>query len=304
MLNSVKGWQGGYFKGGGVYDWLQMDLGQETLVAGVAIQASLICPYNGCQYVTQIGVQYGTSTSQFYDAKSSTGNIRLFPVSTTGNPVIDELMFNLPVSARYIKITMYDWTTSSYAATRAGVLMWSKQCKNCPSNTFKDYTGFLREFSCTPCQQYSTSLPGSPSQDLCICNLGYLLNNASNSRSGCRRCGVDMYRSNNSCHKCPVASTSMEVSARIEDCICMLGYSGPDGGPCVACNVGKYKATNGSSLCIDCPLHTWADKKNMTACLSCKEFLKSPGGETESTAQNTSESCFCRPDVSVVYYRT
>jgi hypothetical protein len=295
MINSIRGWQGGNFKGDGRFDWLQMDLGQETLVAGVAIQASLICPYNGCQFVTQIGVQYATSSSQFYDAKSSTGALRFYPVSTTSNPVIDELLFDVPVWAQYIRITMYDWTTSSYAATRAGVLMWSGNCQNCPSNTFKDYTGFLRDKACTPCQQYSTSLPGSPSQDLCICNLGYFLNNASNSGSGCRGCDAGMYRTNNSCHNCPVASTSKVGSARIEDCICIPGYSGPNGGPCVACDVGKYKAINGSSSCIDCPLHTWTDETNMTVCKSCKEFLKSPGGETESTAQNTSESCFCRP---------
>ena len=295
MINSIRGWQGGTFKGDGRFDWLQMDLGQETLVAGVAIQASLICPYNGCQFVTQIGVQYATSSSQFYDAKSSTGALRFYPVSTTSNPVIDELLFDVPVWAQYIRITMYDWTSSSYAATRAGVLMWSGNCQNCPSNTFKDYTGFLRDKACTPCQQYSTSLPGSPSQDLCICNLGYFLNNASNSGSGCRGCDAGMYRTNNSCHNCPVASTSKVGSARIEDCICIPGYSGPNGGPCVACDVGKYKAINGSSSCIDCPLHTWTDETNMTVCKSCKEFLKSPGGETESTAQNTSESCFCRP---------
>jgi hypothetical protein len=35
-------------------------------------------------------------------------------------------------------------------------------------------------------------------------------------------------------------------------CACAAGFTGPDGGPCVACAAGFYKATIGSAACTDC----------------------------------------------------
>jgi hypothetical protein len=133
----------------------------------------------------------------------------------------------------------------------------------------------------------------------CLCQDGFF----DNGNNTCQQCTSGKYKgvaANHTedlelCQLCPANTTSKAQSARIEDCVCIPGHSGPNGGPCVACEVGKYKAINGSSSCIDCPLDTWADKTNMTECKSCQEFLKSPGGATESTGQNTSESCFCRP---------
>jgi hypothetical protein len=86
-----------------------------------------------------------------------------------------------------------------------------------------------------------------------------------------------------------------EQNGRVEDCVCLPGYSGPDDdafdcGPCVACEVGKYKASNGSSSCVDCPLHTWGDNIGLTECKSCQSFLQSAVGATENVAQTTSES--------------
>jgi hypothetical protein len=173
-------------------------------------------------------------------------------------------------------------------------------CEECPANTFKDYIGNLRakDTGCPRCDPNARSPVQSVSVSACLCQNGFF----DNGNNTCQQCMSGKYKGvaeNHTkdlelCQLCPANTTSQAQSARIEHCICIPGYSGPNGGPCMACDVGKYKSINGSSSCIDCPLHTWADETKMLACKSCKEFLKSAGGETETTGQNTSESCFCR----------
>ncbi len=41
-------------------------------------------------------------------------------------------------------------------------------------------------------------------------------------------------------------------SDSMEDCKCVSGYTGSDGGTCEACVAGKYKNGIGSVTCIDC----------------------------------------------------
>jgi hypothetical protein len=52
--------------------------------------------------------------------------------------------------------------------------------------------------------------------------------------------------------------------------LCMLGYSGPDGGNCTACVTGKYKASAGSVLCSDCPTNSTSPpgSTSLTHCTS------------------------------------
>ena len=50
-------------------------------------------------------------------------------------------------------------------------------------------------------------------------------------------------------------------SSNITNCTCNVGYTGPDGGTCQACEAGKYKGVNGSAACAFCagphrPSHT------------------------------------------------
>ena len=46
-------------------------------------------------------------------------------------------------------------------------------------------------------------------------------------------------------------ATTTPGSVALSDCVCMPGYTGPDGGPCQACVADKFKATSGSSGCTD-----------------------------------------------------
>jgi hypothetical protein len=48
---------------------------------------------------------------------------------------------------------------------------------------------------------------------------------------------------------CPANSQSSSASTV---CVCMTGCTGPDGGPCVACAVGKYKGIAGTDACQVC----------------------------------------------------
>jgi hypothetical protein len=54
------------------------------------------------------------------------------------------------------------------------------------------------------------------------------------------------------CIGCPTNSTSFAGSSLSIHCTCVVGYTGPDGGPCVACEAGKYKASTGSANCTVC----------------------------------------------------
>jgi hypothetical protein len=44
-------------------------------------------------------------------------------------------------------------------------------CDECPSDTFKDFTGAAS--ACQVCQAYSESIPASTTQDMCLCKRGY-----------------------------------------------------------------------------------------------------------------------------------
>ena len=50
-------------------------------------------------------------------------------------------------------------------------------------------------------------------------------------------------------------------------CGCNAGYTGPDGGPCVACADAKYKETMGSSACIGCQANSGVGSTKAVSCV-------------------------------------
>ena len=52
-------------------------------------------------------------------------------------------------------------------------------------------------------------------------------------------------------------------------CQCGTGFSGPDGGPCLACSPGRFKSSNGSSPCVVCPTGTYQIESHASACKAC-----------------------------------
>jgi len=103
----------------------------------------------------------------------------------------------------------------------------------------------------------------------CLCNAGF----GGSGRSDCKSCVAGKYKGETSsipCTSCPTnmyatavqavsiatCSPCPEGSVSIPGetiCFCAAGFTGPDGGPCVACAAGKYKNWRNSSSCPVCP---------------------------------------------------
>jgi hypothetical protein len=56
----------------------------------------------------------------------------------------------------------------------------------------------------------------------------------------------------NACEQCPANSTGDFRNDADWDCRCDAGFTGNDGGPCVQCELGKYKTQRGADICGDC----------------------------------------------------
>ena len=99
---------------------------------------------------------------------------------------------------------------------------------------------------CVSCPLYSNSAAQSTS---CVCNAGFIAGNA-----GQCACAANKYFSDSlvQCENCPASSTSPLHSTAASACVCNVGHTGADGGPCSACVAGKYKTTTGSVACTLC----------------------------------------------------
>ena len=106
----------------------------------------------------------------------------------------------------------------------------------------------------------------------CLCNAGF----GGSGRSDCKSCAPGSYKSEAAsvlCTACPVNMFSVEVQAVSNNtcsacpqgsvsipgesiCFCTAGFTGPDGGPCVACEAGKFKNWRNSSACPVCPANS------------------------------------------------
>jgi len=158
------------------------------------------------------------------------------------------------------------------------------ECEQCFADTYKMGLGSA---SCTACPTHSTSLPGSTLASACVCGDGY----AGPENGVCTPCGAGTYREKDLfdlvrightagvCHTCPANSISLPGSVLLEDCKCKPGYTGPDGGPCTACEPGKYKPDTGSAPCQLCPAGTFNSKHAahaVTSCTLCKHGKYNP----------------------------
>ena len=175
-------------------------------------------------------------------------------------------------------------------------------CGNCPSNS-ESRGGSTTVMNCT-CKQGFTGVDGAECSP-CIpgmykevngsaactqCSQGkYSGMTAATSISMCVDCPRDSYNAsdNSMCLPCPSYSTSSLSSDELTDCLCNMGYTGPDGGNCTQCSAGKYKPTNGSSGCIDCEAGKHSAATNATACEQC------PGNQSSLPASTSQSDCGC-----------
>jgi hypothetical protein len=160
-------------------------------------------------------------------------------------------------------------------------------CESCPANTHWTAAGA----NCSACHANSQSPPGSVAVANCSCDAGYesaagpacaacapgYFKAAGGNTLPCAACS-DRFFSHvaaaSACEPCPANTTGGFANDADIDCTCDPGFTGPAGGPCAACELGKYKAAHGSAACADCgPAAFWpvgADPA-VFACEACPQ---------------------------------
>jgi len=180
-------------------------------------------------------------------------------------------------------------------------------CTACDAGKYKINAG---SSICTACPPLSTSPSGSTLESACICNAGstedsgscvqceagkyktspgsdqctdcdagkYSSTVGATTYTVCQDCPEYTYRIQTGasavgdCQSCPTHSSAPPGSDALENCMCDVGHTGSNGGPCTACEAGKYKSTTGSDDCIDCPSGSYSSDSAATSpddCLLC-----------------------------------
>jgi hypothetical protein len=134
------------------------------------------------------------------------------------------------------------------------------------------------------------------------CNAGYVkyytsLQTATSRRLlqtgfACVACYAGKYEANGVCRPCPASSSSPSASDQLTDCLCVAGYSGPDGGTCEECPADTYKTATGSAECSDCPASSTsgAGSDEQTDCLCDAGSTGSDGGPCTACEGGTYKS--------------
>ena len=184
-------------------------------------------------------------------------------------------------------------------------------------------TGDREESTCVRCPAHSDSAAGALAATDCLCNAGYTGPDGgacvacdagkykmSTGSDACTDCVGGKYLSfqgashSHDCFNCPSSSTSPSGSDKFDDCVCLSGFSGPNGGPCTqsgdpcpansdapegsmvstacTCNAG-YTGPDGGT-CVACAAGTYKAGTGDAACDACPANSASPAGSTVSTA--------------------
>ena len=111
----------------------------------------------------------------------------------------------------------------------------------------------------------------NPTGNTCVqCNPGYFCPTRTVNQRDCTSgtwsglgqssCSACASNSGVSCFRCTSAAS----------CQCNPGYTGPNGGPCTACNPGSYKLASGTSACIFCGNGKFSTTGAATAETTCQ----------------------------------
>jgi len=190
----------------------------------------------------------------------------------------------------------------------------SAACTNCAANWYSTAVGATAN-TCSQCPAGSQSVAGTDALLKCTCQAGYTGNDGSEctacvpgkykttmGSAPCTACPMDTYststgKTDATCTSCsdtttgPSRTLSTGSSAAVA-CRCDLGYTGSDGGTCLACSTGKYKESQGSAACSFCPADKYQPLTFRTAlsdCQACPVSAESPAGSTALA------SCQCSP---------
>jgi alpha-tubulin suppressor-like RCC1 family protein len=98
------------------------------------------------------------------------------------------------------------------------------------------------------------------------------------------------------CATCPANSTSPPGSMSQTDCLCNIGYSGPDGGSCTPCPTGTFKEYKGVGTCATCPPNKYQDNTGSQTCKPCVSLCEA-GKYLDGCGVDNSGSCaLCPPN--------
>ena len=146
------------------------------------------------------------------------------------------------------------------------------QCTQCAPGKFKSQNMFFSP--CTPCLHNTFSAaPGAASCDACP--------PFSASAAGSSRCTFEPCRSQN-------YSTG---------CVCPVGTTGPDSGPCDACAAGTYKNATGDAQCNNCS-STKTSVAGSVSCFCQANYITTDVGDclpcmNGMISRENSAVCFC-----------
>lgn len=162
-------------------------------------------------------------------------------------------------------------------------------CEDCPTNTNAPEAS-SSPAACT-CNAGSTGGGGTTACTLCVAGTFKVATGP----AACSICPADWYSTlvgatSDMCEQCPENSMAPPGSDEKNDCVCKPGFTGSNGGPCVACPPGKFKTVQGSAACSDCPSHTYSTltAKTDSTCSSCPT-----NAVTLQTGSNVATQCVC-----------
>ena len=95
------------------------------------------------------------------------------------------------------------------------------------------------------------------------------------------------------CKPCPKYAGSFPGRLGVESCVCNPGFSGENGGPCLACELGEYKGRNGSAPCAVCEADAYTEVE--TAAVSC---INCPKNSNALYGSSGAMSCSCNQGYS------
>lgn len=160
-------------------------------------------------------------------------------------------------------------------------------CKACSPGTYKPTPG---PEPCTQCldDKHTTANASTAISD-CFCVAGF-----TGDQFSCTPCGKGFYKdfvsseSQFACVSCPSNTISELASDSLTDCICVRGFEASTSGvACTACEMGFFKADNGSLLCDACVQDKFQNLTAQTFCYNCPALSSSPP-ESDSV-----DDCVC-----------
>jgi hypothetical protein len=144
-------------------------------------------------------------------------------------------------------------------------------CTACAAGKFKVVSGSA---ACTQCEGGKHSAATGSTSDVCADCSQHFYSSADNSQ----------------CVACPSHSSSETRSSALTQCICNSGFTGPNGGDCVACEAGTYKTVRGTVACTLCGSGKYSTASAATSpdvCGDCPRDTNAPPGSDEL------EDCTC-----------